>query len=76
MALAPLKSIILPSLFTAGITLQHCHKLPDVFEQLSLYSIKLYICITISISSALSTIIYFAYAAIKWNTNFKFFFFD
>ena len=39
-------------LFTAGISLQNCHKLPDVFEQLKLYSIKLYIGITISIYSA------------------------
>ena len=31
-ALAPLKSTILPSLFTAGISIQYCHKLPDVFE--------------------------------------------
>ena len=31
-ALAPLKSTILPSLFTAGISLQYYHKLPDVFE--------------------------------------------
>ena len=31
-ALAPLKSTILPLLFTAGIFLQYCHKLPDVFE--------------------------------------------
>ena len=30
-ALAPLKSTILPLLFTAGISLQYCHKLPDVF---------------------------------------------
>ena len=46
------KSTILPLLFTAGISLQNCHKLPDVFEQLKLYSIKLYIGITISIYSA------------------------
>ena len=31
-ALAPLKSTILPSLFTAGISLKYCYKLPDVFE--------------------------------------------
>ena len=32
LALAPVKSTILPSLFAAGIFLQYCHKLPDVFE--------------------------------------------
>ena len=31
-ALAPLKSTILPLLFTAGISLRYYHKLPDVFE--------------------------------------------
>ena len=31
-ALAPSKSAILPLLFTAGISLQYCHRLPDVFE--------------------------------------------
>ena len=31
-ALAPLKSAISPSLFTADISLQYCHKLLDVFE--------------------------------------------
>ena len=31
-ALAPLKSAISPLLFTAGISLQHCHKLPNIFE--------------------------------------------
>ena len=31
-ALAPLKITILPSSTTAGIYLQYCHKLPDVFE--------------------------------------------
>ena len=30
-SLAPLKLIISPSLFTAGISLQYCHRLPDVF---------------------------------------------
>ena len=30
--LAPLKSTISPLLFTAGIALQYCHKLPDVLE--------------------------------------------
>ena len=30
--LPSLKSTILPSLFTAGISLQYCYKLPDVFE--------------------------------------------
>ena len=50
-ALVPLT----PLLFTAGISLQYFHKLPDTFEQLSLYYIKIYIGITISISLALST---------------------
>ena len=31
-ALAPLKSAILPLLSTAGISLQYCHRLPDVSE--------------------------------------------
>ena len=31
-ALAPLKLVIFPASFTAGISLQYCHKLPDVFE--------------------------------------------
>ena len=31
-ASAPLNSIILPLLFTAGTSLQYCHKFPDVFE--------------------------------------------
>ena len=31
-ASAPLKSTVLPLLFTAGISLQCYHKLPDVFE--------------------------------------------
>ena len=31
-ALAPLKLRISPSLFIAGISLQYCHRLPDVFE--------------------------------------------
>ena len=30
--LVAVKSTILPALFTAGISLQYCHKLPDVFE--------------------------------------------
>ena len=34
--------------------LQYCHKHPEVFEQLSLYPIELYIGITISMSLALS----------------------
>ena len=41
-------------LSTTCISLQYCHKLPDVLEHLSLYSIKLYIDITISMSLALS----------------------
>ena len=31
-ALAPLKLTISPLLFTAGISLRYCHKLPDVFK--------------------------------------------
>ena len=31
-ALAPLNSTIFPLSFVAGISLQYCHKLPDVFE--------------------------------------------
>ena len=31
-AIAPLKSAISPSSSTAGISLQYCHRLPDVFE--------------------------------------------
>ena len=31
-ALVPLKLIILSLSFTAGISLQYCHRLPDVFE--------------------------------------------
>ena len=31
-ALASLKSIISPSSFTAGTSLQYWHKIPDVFE--------------------------------------------
>ena len=58
-ALAPLNSTILPLLFTSSISLQYCCKLPDVFESLLLYSTQLYIGITISISSALSTCILF-----------------
>ena len=38
-----------------GSSLQYCHKLPEVFEKLSLYSVKLYIGITTSGSFALST---------------------
>ena len=58
-ALAPLKLTISRLLFTAGLSLQYYHKLPDVFEELSLYSIKLYIGITISISLASSICILF-----------------
>ena len=59
MALASLKLTMSPSLFTAGISLYYCHKLPDVFEYLLLYSIKLYIGITISMYFALSISILF-----------------
>ena len=38
---------------------QYFHKLPDVFKQLSLYSIKLYIEITTSMSLALSISVLF-----------------
>ena len=31
-ALAPLNSTVPTLLFTAGISLQYCHKLPDAFE--------------------------------------------
>ena len=31
-ALAPLKSTISPLLFSVDISMQYCHKLPDVFE--------------------------------------------
>ena len=31
-ALAPLNSTVSTLLFLAGISLQYCHKLPDVFE--------------------------------------------
>ena len=34
---------------TAGSSLHYCHKIPDVFEQLSPYSIKMYIGITICV---------------------------
>ena len=37
-----------------GLSLYYCHKLPDVFEYLSLYFIKLYIGISMSMSLALS----------------------
>ena len=53
-ALVLIKSIILPALFTAGISLQQCYKLPDIYEWLTLYYIKLCISINISIYSALS----------------------
>ena len=51
--MAPLKSVKLPLLFTVGISLQYYHKLPDVFEQLSIFLLSLYIGITILIYSAL-----------------------
>ena len=41
------------------MSLQYCHKLPDVLKRSSLYSIKLYIGITISIYSALSACVLF-----------------
>ena len=31
-SLAPLKITVSPLLFTAGISLHYCHKLPDIFE--------------------------------------------
>ena len=39
--LAPLKSAILPLLFTASISRKYCHNLPDVFELLSNYTLAL-----------------------------------
>ena len=48
------KSTIVPLLFTAGISCQYWHKLPDCFQQLLLYSIKVYINIIISIPLALT----------------------
>ena len=49
----------LPLLFTASISLQYCHKRPNVSEYLSQYYIKLYIGITISISLVLSVCVSF-----------------
>ena len=45
--------------FKVGSSLQYCHKVRDVFEWLSLYSIKLYVGITKSVSWASSTYILF-----------------
>ena len=44
-----------PAFVTSDSSLSNCHKPPEVSEQLSLYSIKLYIGIIISRFSALST---------------------
>ena len=49
-----LKSAILP-LLQADWSLKYCHKLQDVFKWLSIYSIKLDINITTSVSLALFT---------------------
>ena len=57
--LTSLNSTIAPLQFIAGSSLEDCHKLPDVFEWLLLYSIKLYIGITTSMPMALSTCITF-----------------
>ena len=57
--LTSLNSTIAPLQFTAGSSLEDCHKLPDVFEWLLLYSIKLYTGITTSMPMTLSTCISF-----------------
>ena len=54
----PLNSMILP-LFAAALSLQYYHKLIDISEYLSPYSIKLYIGISTSMSLALSTCVLF-----------------
>ena len=53
------QSIVLLLLSKAGSSLYYCRKLPDVFEQASLCSIKLYIGITIPIYWASSTCVLF-----------------
>ena len=55
MRLIPLNQLIV----LAGQSLKYCHKLSDVFEQLSLYYIKLYIGITTSMSLTLSICVLF-----------------
>ena len=52
-----IKIINITIISKAGLFLQYCHKTPYVFEKLSLYSIKLYIEITTSISWASSNCI-------------------
>ena len=47
------------SLFVADLSLQHCKKLPNFFEELSLYSIKLYISVAAPMFLALSTCVLF-----------------
>ena len=56
-ASASLKSTFPLLAFTAGSSLPCCHKIPHVFEKLSLYSVKL--SITTSMSLALSTCVLF-----------------
>ena len=64
-----------PFLFKAGSSLWYCKKTLDVFEQLSPYSIKLYIGITASMSLHIYVcIIYCAYEISKWSTIFRYFF--
>ena len=58
-ALLPRKLTAAPALVKVGLSLYYCHKLPDVFELLSLYSIKLYISITTSVSLTLSISVLF-----------------
>ena len=48
--LVSLKSAIASSSAKTGSFLQYCYRIADVFEKLSLYSIRLYIGITTSIS--------------------------
>ena len=46
-------------LFAADLSLQYCNKLPNFFEELSLYSIKLYISVAAPMFLALSTCVLF-----------------
>ena len=52
------KSIISPLSLKAGSSLNYCNKLPDVFEKVPLYYIKLYTAITWSMSWASSTCVF------------------
>ena len=58
-ALLPRKSSRAPAAFKVRSSLWYGHKLPDAFEQLSLYSIKLCISITTSMYLALSICVLF-----------------